>query len=175
MTTSYSTWPIILVNYNLPPWLCMKPENLILSTIILDPESPKNNIDIFMQPLIEELKELWDIGIETYGAFTNQNFRLRTSVLWTISDFPGYAMLSGWRTKGKFSCPKCHYETSSMYLKHSKKMCYMNHRKFLVPEHKWRFDKKRFNGEVEMGQPPPILTGTNVVELLSDYQNEFGK
>lgn len=51
----------------------------------------------------------------------------------------------------------------------------MNHRKFLVLEHKWRFDKKRFNGEVEMGQPPPILTGTNVVELLSDYQNEFGK
>lgn len=26
MTTAHSTWPIILVNYNLPPWLCMKPE-----------------------------------------------------------------------------------------------------------------------------------------------------
>ena len=83
-------------------------------------------------------------------------------------------MLSGWSTKGKLACPICHYETSSMYLKHSKKMCYMNHRKFLEPSHKWRFDKQRFNGEVEMGQAPPILTGTDVVELLSGYENEFG-
>ena len=175
MSTTYSTWPIVLVNYNLPPWLCMKPENLILSTLISGPESPKNKIDVYMQPLIEELKELWDLGIETYDAFTDQKFMLRASVLWTISDFPGYAMLSGWSTKGKLGCPVCHYETSSMYLKHSKKMCYMNHRKFLDPKHKWRFDKRRFNGEVEIGQIPGNLSGTDIEELLRDFENNFGK
>ena len=101
MNTSHTTWPIILVNYNLPPWLCMRQENLILSTLISGPESPSNNIDVFMQPLISELKELWEEGIETYDSFTSQNFRLRAAVIWTISDFPGYAMLSGWSTKGK--------------------------------------------------------------------------
>ncbi|XP_074324230.1 uncharacterized protein LOC141661146 [Apium graveolens] len=174
MKTLHSTWPVILVNYNLPPWLCMRQENLILSTLISGPESPKNNIDVFMQPLITELKELWEGGIETYNAFTGQNFRLRASVMWTISDFPGYGMLSGWSTKGKLGCPVCNYETSSMYLKHSKKMCYMNHIKFLDPDHKRRFYKKRFNGEVEMGFTLEILTGKDCLELLSSFRNQFG-
>ena len=26
MSTSYSMWPVVLTTYNLPPWLCMKPE-----------------------------------------------------------------------------------------------------------------------------------------------------
>ncbi|XP_074358477.1 uncharacterized protein LOC141697823 [Apium graveolens] len=175
MNTNHSTWPIVLVNYNLPPWLCMKPENLILSTLISGPNSPKNSIDVYMQPLVAELTELWNEGIQTYYAFTDQTFILRASILWTISDFPGYAMLSGWGTKGYLGCPVCNYETSSMYLKYSKKMCYMNHRKFLDPDHKWRFDKRRFNGQIEMGQPPAILSGTNIEDLLSNFQNQFGK
>ena len=96
-------------------------------------------------------------------------------MLWTISDFPGYAMLSGWSTKGYLACPVCHFETSSTYLKHNKKMCYMNHRKFLDPGHKRSFDKKRFNGEIEMGTHPGILSGTDIEELLAGYENNFGK
>ncbi|KAL8122118.1 hypothetical protein AgCh_018747 [Apium graveolens] len=130
-------------------------------------DSPKNSIDVFMQPLIAELKELWEVGVNTYDALADEDFNLRARVLWTISDFPGYAMLSGWSTKGKLGCPVCHYETSSLYLKYSKKMCYMNHRKFLPSAHKWRMDTKRFNGTIEMGQCPSVLTGTDIEELLS--------
>ena len=32
---------------------------------------------------------------------------MRASILWTINDFPAYANLSGWSTKGKFACPIC--------------------------------------------------------------------
>ncbi|XP_074373767.1 uncharacterized protein LOC141714130 [Apium graveolens] len=46
----------------------MKPENLILSTLIPGPVYPGNEIDVYMQPLIAELKELWAVGIETYDA-----------------------------------------------------------------------------------------------------------
>lgn len=175
MSISHSTWPIIVVNYNLPPWLNMKPENLILSTLIPGPNDPGNNIDVFMQPLVQELKDLWAVGVETYDAATDQNFMLRAGVLWTISDFPGYAMLSGWSTKGKLACPICGYDTSSMYLKHSRKVCYMNHRKFLDPNHKWRSNKKRFNGEVEIGEAPARLTGNEIKEVLGGYENIFGK
>ncbi|KAL6551372.1 hypothetical protein OROMI_021860 [Orobanche minor] len=174
MNLSHSTWPIILVNYNLPPWLCMKQENLILSTLISGPKSPKNNIDVYMQPLITELKELWGVGVETYDALTNENFNLRARLLWTISDFPGYAMLSGWSTKGYLGCPLCHYETTADYLKHSKKICYMDHRKFLDPAHKWRFDKRRFNGKFEMREAPPVLSGVDIENLLKGYINKFG-
>ncbi|XP_074374289.1 uncharacterized protein LOC141714684 [Apium graveolens] len=125
-------------------------------------------------PLISEWKALWKDGVETYDSLTCENFNLRASALWTISDFPGYTMFSGWSTKGKLACPECHYETSSVYLKHSKKTVYVNHRKFLDPTHEWRLDKKRFNSEMEMGNSPVPLTGTEIEELLWGYENQFG-
>ncbi|KAL8105340.1 hypothetical protein AgCh_029216 [Apium graveolens] len=63
MSGSHSTWPVVVVNYNLPPWLNMKPENLILSTLIPGPTDPGNSIDVYLQPLVEELKELWDVEV----------------------------------------------------------------------------------------------------------------
>ncbi|XP_074343103.1 uncharacterized protein LOC141680892 [Apium graveolens] len=175
MSNSHSTWPVILVNYNLPPWLIMKPEYIILSTLIPGPIQPGNDIDVYMQPLIAELNELWEVGIQTYDARRDSTFQLHASLLWTISDFPGYGVLSGWSTKGHLACPSCHYQTSSTYLKHSRKVVYLNHRKFLPPNHKWRSDKRRFNGEMEMGESPEMLTGIEVEHLLSGYENSFGK
>ncbi|XP_019260528.1 PREDICTED: uncharacterized protein LOC109238508 [Nicotiana attenuata] len=98
--TSYRIWPVVLIPYNLPPWLCMKQENFILSMLIPGPNSPGDAIDIYLQPLIEELKELWEVGIETFDASSKQNFKLHASLLWTINDFPAYENLSGWSTKG---------------------------------------------------------------------------
>ncbi|XP_049378073.1 uncharacterized protein LOC125842813 [Solanum stenotomum] len=40
MSISHSTWPVILIPYNLPPWLCMKQPYMILSTIIDGPHAP---------------------------------------------------------------------------------------------------------------------------------------
>ncbi|XP_070013274.1 uncharacterized protein [Nicotiana sylvestris] len=34
-------------------------------------------------------------------AKSNQRFQMRTALLWTVSDFPALAMLSGWSTKGR--------------------------------------------------------------------------
>ncbi|KAI5322661.1 hypothetical protein L3X38_031733 [Prunus dulcis] len=32
-------------------------------------------------------------------------FTLRAAVMWTVNDFPVYAMVSGWSTKGYMACP----------------------------------------------------------------------
>lgn len=56
----------------------------MLSLLIPGPKAPGNQIDVFLQPLIEELKELWEIGVETYDASKKQNFQLHTTLLWTI-------------------------------------------------------------------------------------------
>ncbi|XP_074323281.1 uncharacterized protein LOC141660217 [Apium graveolens] len=125
--------------------------------------------------LIKELKELWKVGKEIYDVRVDNTFRLHAGLLWTISDFPGYAVLLGWGTKSKLACPSCHYETSSTYLKHSKKVVYLNHRKFLPPDHKWRFDRRRFNGDVELLGSPELLTGIEVEHLLCGYENDLGK
>ena len=95
----------MLLVYNLPPWMCMKSEYSILSLHIPGPRSPGNDINIYLQPLIDELKLLWDSGVETYDASRNETFQMRAALMWTIGDFPAYAMLCGWSTKGKFACP----------------------------------------------------------------------
>nr|GEY43398.1 hypothetical protein [Tanacetum cinerariifolium] len=65
----------------------MKQPNLILSLMIPGPKAPENKIDVYMQPLKKELKDLWG-GIETFDAYARENFKLKAAVLSTISDFP---------------------------------------------------------------------------------------
>ena len=125
--------------------------------------------------MIDELKLLWDSRVETYDASRNQTFQMRAALMWTINDFPAYAMLSGWSTKGKVACPCCNYGTNSRYLKHSQKMCYMDHRVFLPMDHPWRSNKRSFNGKTEFRPPPPSLKGTDVLNSLHDFENVFGK
>ena len=75
MSISHSIWPVILIPYNLPPWMCMKQQNWIMSMIIPGPKSPGNNIDVYLQPLIDELNVLWEDGAETYDDATKKNSR----------------------------------------------------------------------------------------------------
>ena len=88
MSISYSMWPVVLIPYNLPPWMCMKQTFFMLSLLILGPTAPRNDIDIYLQPLIDELNDLWDVGVETYDASTKQIFCMRAAILWSINDFP---------------------------------------------------------------------------------------
>ena len=41
-STKWSAWPMILVNYNIPPWLCIQKGHLLLSLIILGERKPRN-------------------------------------------------------------------------------------------------------------------------------------
>ena len=54
------------VVYNLPPWMCMKQTYTMMSLLILGLIELENNIDVYMQPVIKELKELWVNDVETY-------------------------------------------------------------------------------------------------------------
>ena len=58
MSISYSMWPMILIPYNLLPWTCMKQTFFILSLLIPNPTVPKNDIDIYLKLLIDELNDL---------------------------------------------------------------------------------------------------------------------
>ena len=68
--TSYKILHVVLIPYNLPSWLCIKKEKFMLSTLILCPNGPQFSTDTYLEPLIEELKELWKVGVETYDAST---------------------------------------------------------------------------------------------------------
>ncbi|XP_060186727.1 uncharacterized protein LOC132616141 isoform X3 [Lycium barbarum] len=102
MSANHSIWPVVLIPYNTPPWVCMKQSNFILSMIIPGKRMPGNDIDVYLQPLIDELKELWD-GVQTFDALSTETFKMRAALMWTISDFPGYGILSGWSTYDGYS------------------------------------------------------------------------
>jgi len=135
MSVAHSTWPVILINYNLPPWMSMKPKYFMLPLLVPCLTFPGNDIDIYLQPLVDELQDLWEFGLEIYDAFRQESFNMQVALMWIVRDFPAYFMLSGWKTKGRFACPSCNYDTCSQYLKHSRMTCYMGHRKFLKMDH----------------------------------------
>ncbi|XP_070051176.1 uncharacterized protein [Nicotiana tomentosiformis] len=66
----YSCWPVFVTPYNLPPEMCMTSSYLFLTCIVLGPSNPKGLIDVYLQPLIDDLKLLWHEGVETYDIST---------------------------------------------------------------------------------------------------------
>jgi len=76
MTVAHSTWPVILINCNLPLWRSTKPEYFILSLLVPGPSSLRNDIDIYLQPLVDELQDLWEFGLEIHDAFRQESFNM---------------------------------------------------------------------------------------------------
>lgn len=87
-------WPVFVIPYNLPPWACMDESNFMMALLIPGPRSPGKALDVFLQPLVEELLELWK-GVDTLDAITGKDFKLRAAVLWCIHDYPALSTLSG--------------------------------------------------------------------------------
>jgi hypothetical protein len=63
--------------------------------IILGPNSPGKNIDVFLRPLIDELKQLRLFKTLIYDVSKKHNFQMKTTLMWTINNFPAYRMVSG--------------------------------------------------------------------------------
>ena len=163
MSTTYSMWPVVLIPYNLPPWKIAAKTNYLLSLLIPGPKSPTKDFDVFMRPLIDELKVLWNAGTDCFDAHEGKRFKLFASVIWTVSDFPAYAYLSGWSTQGKLACPVCLEDTRHMSIRG--KQCYMGHRCFLEAEHPWR-NRKDFDGTVEVRPPPRRFESSHILAQL---------
>ncbi|XP_062100005.1 uncharacterized protein LOC133805876 [Humulus lupulus] len=173
LSSTYSCWPVMLVIYNLPPWLCMRDENTFLSLLIPGRKQPGNDIDIYLEPLIEDLNKLWNNGVHTYETFDKSFFNLKAMLLWTINDFLAYENLVGCTTKGKTACPISGNDTCTTRLKHSKKISYQNTRRFLPFDHTYRSKKAWFNGATEERGPPKVLSGSEIVEELNQITNDF--
>ena len=114
---------------------------------------------------------MWEVGVQTYDVSSKQNFQMRAALMWTISDFPGYSMLSGWSTVGKLACPYCMENFDAFSLsKGGKTSWFDNHRKFLLMEHPFWRNKKAFRkGQTVLKGAPPIRSGAEILELIEHY------
>ncbi|GJW69676.1 hypothetical protein Tco_0126593 [Tanacetum coccineum] len=152
LSQAYSMWPVILTTYNMPMWLCMKESSFMLTLLIPGPKFPGKDIDVYLRPLIDDLKVLWALkGVETIDVATGRKFNMRAMVLLTINDFPARSSLSGWSGQGYKACPTCNEDTPSVLV--LGKTAYVGHRRFLKKPHKWKRSLE-FIGEIEDGYPP---------------------
>nr|GFB19365.1 hypothetical protein [Tanacetum cinerariifolium] len=167
LSQAYSMWPVILTTYNLPPWLCMKESSFMLTLLIPGPKSPGKDIDVYLRPLIEDLKVLWDRkGVETIDVASGRKFNMRAMVLWTINDFPARYSLSGWSGKGYKACSTCNKDTP--FVRVLSKKAYVGHKRFLKKPHKWR-SLREFNAQTDNRDPPKEFGRDEILGQLDRF------
>ena len=67
---------------------------MFLSTVIPDPNSPGWNIDVYLRPLINKLKQLWLFEALIDGVLRKQIFQMKVALMWTINDFSACVIVS---------------------------------------------------------------------------------
>ena len=174
MTNPHSTWPVIMCIYNLPPWLCHKRKYLLLTTLISGPKQAGVDIDVFLEPLMEDMQKLWEHGVKMWDERKKEYFNLKAIIFCTINDNPARLTLTG-QVKGKKGCVVCVDQTASTYLHSCTKTVYMKHRRFLPKNHSYRKWASRFDGTVEMGAAPIHRDGKFVADLVKDIMYVHGK
>ncbi|XP_028122986.1 uncharacterized protein LOC114320089 [Camellia sinensis] len=174
MNNSYSLWPVVLIPYNLPPWLAIKDPFFTLSLLIPGESQPGIDIDVYMRPLVEELNELWKNGTLTYDASTGETFCMRATLLWTIHDWLAFGDISGWRTKGHYSCYTCNDEPYFESL--SSKTAYSNHRCYLPDDHPEMRKSRAYNGKHEKWKRSLVILTEKIEEQLGSMTGvTYGK
>ena len=94
--------------------------------------------------------------------------------MWTVNDFPAYAMVSGWMTKGYLACPICKENVTSSW--HARKVCYLGHRRWLPWDNEWRQNDKAFHGTKETQPRPREWSRDEILDQLNRLEfGHFGK
>ena len=115
-------------------------------------------------------------GVTIYDSLTKDTFQLHAALLWTINDFPAYANLSEYSTKGKKACPVCNKDTISYRLKYGSKKCYMCYRRWLPRDNVQRKDRELLDGTEEHRLEPEEISKDQLLQQLIPVENvQFGK
>ena len=93
-----------------PPGESMRSHNMLLSMIIPGPKYPGKNMNVYLEPLVEDLAVGWNgRGVRTYDASTNDHFDMYVWYHTSLHDLPARALFCGWCTHGKWPCPQCRH------------------------------------------------------------------
>lgn len=53
----------------------------MLSLLISGPRQPGNDIDVYLAPLVDDLRKMWDEGVSIFDAHKNEMFTLRAALM----------------------------------------------------------------------------------------------
>ena len=173
--SSWSTWPMLLLNYNVPPWLCTKKFFMLLTLLILGRESVTSELfDVYLEPLVDELLQLW-AGVPAHDVTQsagNQAFHLRAMLLWTIHDFPGYGTVGGFSHQGYAACPWCGIELGAEHSMELGKCTYGGIRRWLPNDHPFKSQEMQdhFNGAQKTRAKPRAVTVEEQLAHAAAYE-----
>jgi hypothetical protein len=135
-------------------------------------------MDVFLEPLMEEMKKLWEEGVAMWDEFRKEPFTQKAMIFISINDYPALFSLLG-HFKGKVGCVVCLDKTSHVYLATSNKLVYMMHRRFLPRGHKYHLKRmdKYFDDrdEAKSTAPSGRSAGKRVFQIVSKVTFVFRK
>jgi hypothetical protein len=121
----------------------------MLSILIQGPKQAGIDIDVFLEPLMEDMAKLWNEGVRMWDQYQQEYFTLYAIIFVCIHDAPGDFTVSGQTKEKSGACPVCVDGIASVYLPSSRKLVYMRHRRFLPRKHKYHMMKSHFDNTVE--------------------------
>jgi hypothetical protein len=98
----HSTWPIILMMYNLPTWLCHKRKYIMLSVLIQGLKQAGIDIDVFLETLMEDMANSRMKGCVCGTSISRSISRCIQSYSFASMILPGTLQYQG-RLKGRVS------------------------------------------------------------------------
>jgi hypothetical protein len=145
-----------------------------LITLISSPKQVGIDIDIFLEPLIEDMQKLREYGVNVWDEYKKEHLNLKAIIFCMINDNPTLLSLTG-KVKGKIRCIVCVDQTELIYLPSSSKLVYMQYRRFLPPKHRYRQWRSCFDGTIENGEAPKHRDDKFVFEMIKNINIIFGK
>jgi hypothetical protein len=143
-SSPYSCWPVFIMPYNLPSNKCLKQGFIFLALVIPGHKEAKNQMNIFLRLLIEELKELWQ-EVDAYDSHLKCRFNFHAAYLWSIHDYLVCDKFAGWCVHGRLNCLICMDDSDAFRLQHGKKVSFFDcHQRFLPLNHLFRSDRRSF-------------------------------
>ena len=76
LSTQHKSWLVLLLIYNLPPWLGMKRKYMMMFMMISGPRKSGNNINIYLSLLIEDLTKLRDERVVMVDGYKNDTIQV---------------------------------------------------------------------------------------------------
>ncbi|RDY05197.1 hypothetical protein CR513_10979, partial [Mucuna pruriens] len=105
---------------------------------ILGPRQTGNEIYLYLSSLVEDLRMLWDEGIDAFDRCVPSYFA-PSMTFHHEKTCPRYIV------KGHKTCLICEEGTCNHQPTHGRKTCYLGHKKFLKTNHLYRLLKKDFD------------------------------
>jgi hypothetical protein len=104
---------------------------MMLTILVFGPKQPSDRIDIYLRPLVDDFNTLWKPGVlEVWDEYKREEFTMHGMLFTTIIDKPAQCNLSGQSKRKGAACPHCLEDTCAIWLRHSKKYVFMEHRRF---------------------------------------------